>query len=121
MQMQQGNVLSSDNVLKIHEKKRQLFYQLMVALLQFAATPVRFDITHTVGQYAGFCHGASPAAQGGSRRPPQGTRGSSPTHPAADLSAGPSHTAALHHLVEYLQKHPSFELDYHVNPKKNVV
>ena len=59
----------------------------MVARLQFAATWVRFDISYTVGQFARFC-----------------------------ISAGSSHFAALHHLMEYLEKHPSFKLYYYKCP-----
>ena len=36
--MQPGYVLTSEDVPEIPEKKRQAFYRLMVALLQFAAT-----------------------------------------------------------------------------------
>ena len=79
--MQQGNVqvLTSADVPVEPEKHKQAFYRSMVALLQFAGTWVRFNISYTVGQLTHFC-----------------------------ASAGSSHSAALHHLVEYLRKHPSF-------------
>ena len=44
---------------------------------------MRFDIAYAVSQLARFC-----------------------------ASAGPTHWAALHHLMEYLVKYPSFKLEY---------
>ena len=85
--MQPGYVLTSEDVPEFPDKKRQAFYSSMVALLQFGATWVRFDISYTIGHLARFC-----------------------------ALAGASHTAALHHPMEYLHKHPSFKLDYHKGP-----
>ena len=87
--MQPGNILKPDDAPTTPDKKRQTFYRSMVARLQFAATWVRFDISYTVGQLARFC-----------------------------ASAGPSHCAALHHLMEYIVKYPSFKLDYKKKPNK---
>jgi hypothetical protein len=55
----------------------------MVARLQYAATWVHFDISFTVAQLlvARLC-----------------------------ASAGPTHWAALHHVIEYLAKHSSLKL-----------
>ena len=87
--MQPGNVLTSADAQEIPDKQKQAFYRSMVARFQFAETWVRFDISYTVGQLARFC-----------------------------ASAGSSHFAALHHLMEYLEKHPSFKLDYHKGQTK---
>ena len=81
--MQPGNVLDSSDSPATPDPKKQSLYRTMVAKLQFAATWVRFDISFAVGRKARFC-----------------------------ASAGPSHWAALHHLMEYLAKYPSFRLDY---------
>ena len=77
------------NVTEVPEKHKLASYRSMVARLRFAETWVRFDISHTVGQLARFC-----------------------------ALAGSSHFAALHHLMEYLEKHPSFKLDYYKCPTK---
>ena len=53
-QMQQGNIITSANVQEMPDKQRQAFFRSMVALLQFAATWVRFDISCTVGILARF-------------------------------------------------------------------
>jgi hypothetical protein len=57
-----------------------------VAKLQFAASWIRFDIAFqfSISSLARFC-----------------------------ASAGPSHWAALHHMMEYLEGFPSFKLTYH--------
>ena len=81
--MQPGNTLSSADCPDVPEKRRQAIYRSMVARLQFAATWVRFDISFAVAQLARFC-----------------------------ASAGSSHWSALHHLMEYLSKYPSFKLTY---------
>ena len=82
--MPPGNVVTSADAPEMPDKQKQAFYRSMVAQLQFAVTWVKFDISYTVGLLAHFC-----------------------------ASAGSSHFAALHHLMEYLEKHPSFKLDYH--------
>jgi len=87
--MQPGNVLQPEDSPLVPDKKRQAIYRSMVARLQYAATWVRFDISFAVAQLARFC-----------------------------ASAGPSHWAALHHVMEYLTKHPSLKLEYHKRPSK---
>ena len=74
------------------DKKRQEFDRSIPERPQFAATWVRFDMSYKVGQYTRFC-----------------------------ASAGSSHFAALHHLMEYHKKHPSFKLDYFEGPTKKTV
>ena len=86
--MQPGNVLHPDDSPLVPDKNRQAIYRSMVARLQYAATWVRFDISFTVAQLARFC-----------------------------ASAGPSHWAALHHVMEYLAKKPSLKLTYHKQMK----
>ena len=66
---------------------RKTFFRSFVMKLQFVATWVRFDISFTAGQLAS--HAANP---------------------------GPSHWAALHHLMEYLDNYPSFKLVYRQGP-----
>ena len=85
--MQPGNVLDPLDSPIVPDRKRQKIYRSMVARLQFAATWVRYDISFTVAQLARFC-----------------------------ASAGPSHWAALHHVMEYLSKHSSFKLTYSKRP-----
>ena len=71
------------NVILKPDPRKQKFYRSFVAKLQFAATRVRFDIAFAVSQLARFC-----------------------------ASAGSSHWAALHHLMEYLAGAPSFKITY---------
>ena len=85
--MQPGNILNPLDSPIIPDKKRQTIYRSMVARLQFAATWVRLDISYAVAQLARYC-----------------------------ASAGPTHWAALHHLMEYLTKRPSFKLVYRKRP-----
>jgi len=87
--MQPGNVLHPEDSPLVLDPKRQAIYRSMVARLQYAATWVRFDISYTVAQLARFC-----------------------------ASAGPSHWAALHHVMEYLTNQPSLKLTYPKQPKK---
>jgi hypothetical protein len=86
--MQPGNVLHPEDSPLVPDKKRQAIYRSTVARLQYAATWVRFDISFTVAQLARFC-----------------------------ASAGPTHWAALHHVMEYLVKTPSFKLTYRKKQK----
>ena len=81
--MQPGNTLSASDSPITPDPRLQTHYRSMVATLQFAATWVRFDISFAVSQLARFC-----------------------------ASAGPTHHAALHHLMEYLVRYPSFKLEY---------
>ena len=80
--MQPGNILDPSDLPVTPDPKKQSLYRPMVANLQFAAKWVRFesfDIVFAVGQLARFC-----------------------------ASAGPSHWAALHHIMKYLAKYPNF-------------
>ena len=81
--IQPGLILTQEDSPIVPEKRKQKFYRSFVAKLQFAASWVRFDISYTVAQLARFC-----------------------------ASAGSSHWAALHHLMEYLEHVPSFKLTY---------
>ncbi len=62
---------------------KQKVYMSFVAKLQFAASWVRCDIAFTASQLAWFC-----------------------------ASVGPSHWAALHHVMGYLEENPSVKLSY---------
>ncbi len=83
---QSGLILTQEDCPIIPDAKRQKYYLSFVAKLQFAASWVRFDISFAVAQ------------------PPQLAR--------FCASAGPSHWAALHHLMEYLDEFSSFKLTY---------
>jgi hypothetical protein len=78
-----GLVLDKDDCPILPDPRKQKFYRSFVAKLQFTATWIRFDIAFAVAQLARFCE-----------------------------SAGKTHWAALHHLMEYLEAHPSFKLTY---------
>ena len=77
--IQPGLVLTQEDCPIVPDARRQKFYRSFVAKLQFAASWVRFDTSFTVAQLARLC-----------------------------ASAGPSHWAALHHLMEYLDAVPNF-------------
>ncbi len=84
-------ILKPEDTPEVPDPRKQKFYRSFVAKLQvqFAATWVRFDIAFAVSQLARFC-----------------------------ASAGSSHWAALHHLMEYLAgsaRHP--QLEDHVSTK----
>jgi hypothetical protein len=81
--MSPGLVLNNEDCPAIPDPRRQKFFRSFLAKLQFTATWVRFDTSFTVSSLARFCN-----------------------------SAGPSHWAALHHLMEYLEGFPSFKLIY---------
>ena len=81
--IQPGLVLTKEDCPILPDPKRQTFYRSTVAKLQFAASWIRLDTSYPVAQLARFC-----------------------------ASAGPSHWAALHHLMEYLEGKPSFKLTY---------
>ena len=81
--IQQGVILTSDDCPILPDPGKQKHYRSFVAKLQFAATWIRFDISFAVSQMARFC-----------------------------ASAGSSHWAALHHLMEYLEGHPSMKITY---------
>jgi hypothetical protein len=78
--MQPGKNLSADDSSAAPDPQRQMHHLSMTATLQFAATWVRFDIAFAVSQLALYCA----------------------------LAKGPTHWAALHHLMEYLVLYPSF-------------
>jgi hypothetical protein len=81
--MSPGLVLDGEDSPTIPDPRKQKFYRSFIAKLQFAASWIRFDISFTVSTLARFC-----------------------------TSAGPSHWAALHHLMEYLEGFPSLKLTY---------
>ena len=81
--IQPGLILEKDDCPIVPDPRKQKFYRSFIAKLQFAATWIRFDISFAVAQLARFC-----------------------------ASAGKTHWAALHHLMEYLDAHSSFKLTY---------
>ncbi len=76
-------VLRPEDTPDLQDPSEQKFYSSYVAKLQLAATWVRFDIAFAVSHLARFC-----------------------------ASAGASHWAALHHLMDYLAGTPSFKITY---------
>jgi hypothetical protein len=78
-----GVVLRPEDSPPIPDPSKQKFYRSFVAKLQFAASWIRFDISFAVSQLARFC-----------------------------ASAGSTHWAALHHLMEYIEGLPSFKITY---------
>jgi hypothetical protein len=81
--IQPGLILEKTDCPIVPDPRKQKFYRSFIAKLQFAATWIRFDISFAVAQLARFC-----------------------------ASAGKTHWAALHHLMEYLDVHSSFKLTY---------
>jgi hypothetical protein len=81
--MTPGIVLNNEDCPITPDPRKQKYYRSFIAKLQFAASWIRFDISFTVSTLARFC-----------------------------ASAGPSHWAALHHLMEYLEGFPSLKLTY---------
>ena len=81
--MSPGIVLNNEDCPDLPDPRKQKYFRSFIAKLQFAASWVRFDISYTVSSLARFC-----------------------------AYAGPSHWAALHHLMEYLAGFPSFKLTY---------
>jgi hypothetical protein len=81
--MSPGLVLDNEDCPDLPDPRKQKYYRSFVAKLQFAASWIRFDIAFSVSSLARFC-----------------------------ASAGPSHWAALHHMMEYLEGFPSFKLTY---------
>ena len=71
-----------------HQDPQAKFYRSFVMKLQYVATWVRFDISFTASQLAR--HVASP---------------------------GPTHWAALHHVMGYLECYPSLQLVYRRGPR----
>ena len=78
-----GVVFKPEDVPELPDPLKQKHYRSFVAKLQFAATWIRFDISFAVSQFAHFC-----------------------------ASAGSAQSAALHHLMENLDAHPSFKIKY---------
>ena len=85
--MSPGLVLNNEDCPITPDPRKQKYYRSFIAKLQFAASWIRFDTSFTVSTLARFC-----------------------------ASAGPSHWAALHHLMEYLEGFPSFKLTYRRRP-----
>ena len=78
-----GVILRPEDSPTLPDPSKQKFYRSFVAKLQFAASWIRFDIPFAVSQLARFC-----------------------------ASAGSTHWAALHHLMEYIEGLPSFKITY---------
>ena len=81
--MSPGLVLDNNDCPELPNPIKQKHYRSFVAKVQFAAYWVRFDISYAAAQLARFC-----------------------------VSAGPSHWAALTHLMGYLTHRPSLKLVY---------
>jgi hypothetical protein len=81
--MSPGVVLEGTDCPEMPDPVKQKQYRSMVAKVQFAAYWTRFDISYTTAQLARFC-----------------------------ASAGPSHWAALTHLIGYLIHRPSLKITY---------
>jgi len=81
--MAPGLLLDNSDCPEMPDPVRQKQYRSMIAKVQFAAYWIRFDISYTASQLARFC-----------------------------ASAGPSHWAALTHLIGYLIHRPSFKIEY---------
>ena len=81
--MSPGLVLDNRDCPELPDPIKQKHYRSFTAKVQFAAYWVRFDISYTAAQLARFC-----------------------------VSAGPSHWAALAHLMGYLIYRPSLKLTY---------
>jgi hypothetical protein len=75
--MSPGLVLNNEDWPITPDPRKQKYYRLFIAKLQFAASWIRFDTSFAVSMLARFC-----------------------------ATAGPSHWAALHHVMEYLEKLP---------------
>ena len=71
--MSPGLVLINEDCPILPDARKQKYYRSFVAKLRFAASWIRFDTSYSVSTLARFC-----------------------------ASAGPSHWAALHHLMEDL-------------------
>jgi hypothetical protein len=81
--MSPGLVLDHNDCPELPDPIKQKHYRSFVEKVQFAAYWVRFDISYQAAQLARFC-----------------------------VSAGPSHWAALTHLMGYLIHRPSLKLVY---------
>ncbi len=85
-----GVIFRPEDSSTLLDRSKQKFYMSFVAKLQFAASWIRFDISFAVSQLARFC-----------------------------VSAGSTHWAALHHLMEYFEGLPSFKTTYRRRIKHN--
>ena len=83
--MQPGIMLELEARPESPDPVEQKIFRSFAAKLQFAASWVRCDIAFTASQLARFC-----------------------------ASAGPSHWAALHRVMGYLEAKPSFKLSYQI-------
>jgi hypothetical protein len=83
--MQPGVVLDNQDCPEEPDPRLQKIYRSFAAKLQFASSWVRCDTSFTTSQLARFC-----------------------------ASAGPSHWAALQHLMGYLEANKSFKLHYRI-------
>ncbi len=83
-----GVILRPEDSPTLPDPSKQKFHRSFVAKLQFAALWIRFNVSFAVLQLARFC-----------------------------ASAGSTHWAALHHLMEYVEGLPSFNITYHCRIK----
>ncbi len=83
MPMQPGVILEHDDCPETPDPREQKIYRTFSAKLQFVAAWIRCDVSYTASQLPRFC-----------------------------ASAGPTHWAALHHLMGYLEANPTFKLNY---------
>jgi hypothetical protein len=81
--MQPGVVLTKDDAPETPDPKEQKIYPSFVAKIQFVANWVWYDVSFAASQLPRFC-----------------------------ASAGVLHWAALHHVMGYLNRNPSFKLVY---------
>jgi hypothetical protein len=83
--MQPGVILTNDDYPETPDPREQpeKLYRSCLAKIQFAAQWIRYAVSFATSQLAWFC-----------------------------ASAGPSHWAALHHLIGYLSYQSSFKLTY---------
>jgi hypothetical protein len=81
--IQPGLILEKDDCPIVPDPRKQKLYRSFIAKLRFAATWIRFDTSFAAAQLARFC-----------------------------ASAGETHWAALHHLMEYRDAHSSFKRTY---------
>jgi hypothetical protein len=79
--MQPGVVLTKDDAPETPDPKEQKVYGSFVAKIQFVANWVRYDVSFAASKLARFC-----------------------------ASAGLSHWAAFHRVMEYLHSNPSIKL-----------
>jgi hypothetical protein len=74
---------SAMRIATVPDPRKLKYYPAFFTKLQFAASWIRFETSFTVSSLARFC-----------------------------ASTGPSHWAALHHLMEYIEGFPSLKLNY---------